>query len=106
MMTKDVAQMRLTKKMKDAEAALDAALLSQSELFGTMIVSRRDTNSDPLTGHQALLRLVKAQQALLAAGGDLARVHGGLLELARETGILEKCPGDGPMNAGEIVQAA
>ena len=50
----------------------------------------------PFTGHEALLRLAKAQQALLEAGGNLARVHGSLLDVQREMAIGDECPPDEP----------
>ena len=66
-----------------------------------MVSARRETGSDPFAGHEALLRLAKSQQALLEAGGNLARVHGSLLHIGREMGVAEECPPDEPR--GEIV---
>jgi hypothetical protein len=40
------------------------------------------------------MRLARSQQTLLSAGGDLARVHGKLLEVQREKGSGEECPED------------
>jgi hypothetical protein len=96
-MTVPVAQMRITRDLRDAEAALDDALLKQTTLLTSMITARRETGSEPFLGHEAMLRLAKSQQALLAAGGDLARVHGGLLDVQREKGVAEECPPNEPM---------
>ena len=101
-MTKPVAQMRISGDLRDAENALDEALLQQAKLLSTMITVRRETGSGPAVGHDALLRLVKSQQTILAAGGDLARVHGSLLKLQQDVLGYEECPEAGPMQpAGE-----
>jgi hypothetical protein len=82
-MTFDVARLRIARKLSAAEAALDQALALQSELFSTMLEARRETEAGTFSGHDALLRLAKSQQSLLDAGGDLARVHGRLTDLAQ-----------------------
>ena len=94
-MTVPVAQMRIVRDIGEAEKALDEALIRQSSLFTTMVSARRETGADPFTGHEALLRLAKSQQALLEAGGNLARVHGSLLELQKEVCGSEECPDEG-----------
>ena len=91
-----VAQMRIARDISEAERALDEALIRHSSLFTTMVAARRETGSAPFTGQEALLRLAKAQQALLDAGGNLARVHGSLLDMQREMGVADECPPDEP----------
>lgn len=91
-MTVPVAQLRIAREMSQAERALDEALIRHSSLFTTLVAARRDTGSDPFVGHEALLRLTKSQQALLEAGGNLARVHGSLLDVQKEMGIADDCP--------------
>ena len=91
-MTTDVARLRIARKIQATEAALDHALTLQSELFATMIEARRETGSGPALGQETLLRMAKVQQSLLDAGGDLARVHGRLLEISVEKGICDDCP--------------
>jgi hypothetical protein len=98
-MTVPVAQMRIAREISAAERALDEALIRQSSLFTTMVSARRETGAAPFTGHEALLRLAKSQQALLEAGGNLARVHGSLLDVQREMGVAEECPPDEPRGA-------
>ena len=93
-MTFPVANMRVSRDMREAEAALDEALLRHSALFHSMVTARRETGLDPFAGHEALLRLAKSQQSLLDAGGDLARVHGQLLDIQRENGGMDECPPD------------
>ena len=102
-MTVPVAQLRIARDINAAEQALDEALIKHSSLFTTMVSARRETGSAPFTGHEALLRLTKAQAALLEAGGNLARVHGSLLDVQREMDIGDECPPDEPMGQLERV---
>ena len=92
-MTSHVAQARISRDLKDAEAALDEALLRQSQLLSTMVHARRETGVAPFLGQDALMRLVRSQQAMLNAGGELARVHGRLNDIAEEMVIgNDRCP--------------
>lgn len=95
-MENSVAQMRIARDITGAETALNEALLKQAELFTTMVTARQETGVSPFTGQDALMRLAKSQQALLTAGGDLARVHGRLLDINHEvTGVTaDGCPDD------------
>lgn len=95
-MTVPVAQMRIARDIREAEHALNEALLRQASLFNTMVAARQETGADPFAGHEALLRLSRSQQALLEAGGNLARVHGQLLDVQREMGVGDECPPDEP----------
>jgi len=95
-MTVPVARMRIVRDISEAERALDEALIRHSSLFTTMVSARRETGAEPFAGHEALLRLAKSQQALLEAGGNLARVHGSLLELQKEVCGTDECPPDTP----------
>lgn len=99
-MTVPVAQMRIVRDINAAEQALDEALIKHSSLFTTMVSARRETGASPFTGHEALLRLAKAQQALLEAGGNLARVHGSLLDVQKELCGADDCPPDEPRSTG------
>jgi hypothetical protein len=101
-MTVPVAQMRIARDINDAERALDEALIRQSSLFSTMVAARRETGSEPFLGHEALLRLAKSQQALLEAGGNLARVHGSLLDVQKEVCGVDECPPNEPMGSADL----
>ncbi|MCB2067941.1 MAG: hypothetical protein KDE15_15025 [Erythrobacter sp.] len=94
-MTKPVAQMRITNDLREAEAAIDNALLQQAKLLSTMVLARRETGSSPTMGHEAMLRLVKSQQTILTASGELARVHGSLLKIQSDVLGYEDCPSEG-----------
>lgn len=86
-MTPSVAQQRITRDLHKAEHALDEALLRQARLLSTMIEARRETGVAPYMGQDALMRLVRSQAAMLNAGGEMARVHGRLNDMAVETGV-------------------
>lgn len=102
-MTVPVAQLRIARDIRQAEEALNEALLRHSSLFTTMVSARCETGSDAFLGHEALLRLAKSQQALLDAGGNLARVHGSLLDVQREMGVGDECPDEGEPTGGQLV---
>lgn len=104
-MSPEIAQLRISRDLEEAEQALDTAILKQSSLMTTMIVARRDTGQNPFTGQATLMRLAKSTQTLVTAGGELARVHGGLLEIGRERGVIERCPPNEPMR-GEAKKVA
>lgn len=92
-MTTNVAQQRISRDLMHAEAALDEALLRQARLLSTMVHARRETGVAPFVGQDALMRLVRSQQAMLNAGGELARVHGKLSDIAVEFAVgTDSCP--------------
>lgn len=105
-MTKHVAQVRIARELADAEASLNEALLKQSQLFTTLLTARRDAGVNHIQGQDALLRLAKTQQSLLSAGGDLARVHGRMLEIGRDMDVVmsDDCP-ETPAPTGEVIAA-
>lgn len=91
-MSHSVAQMRIVRELREAEVALDNALLRQSVLLTTMIEARRDTEAGPFVGQSALMRLTKSHQTLVTAGNDLARVHSNLLQVQGDVLGYEECP--------------
>jgi hypothetical protein len=88
-MTISSATARLAREVPEAEARIDEALISLSGLMSTMVQARRDTDTPASTGQAALLRLAKAQMALLDAGSDVLRVHSELLKVGRTTAGLD-----------------
>ena len=91
-MTVPVAQLRIARDIRQAEAALNEALLRHSSIFTTVAEARLQTDVGAFAAQEALLRLAKSQQSLLDAGGNLARAHGSLLDVQRELGVGD----DGP----------
>jgi len=106
-MTVPVAQLRLARDIRHAEEALNEALLRYSAIFSTVAEARLETEVGAFAAHEALLRLSKSQQALLDAGGNLARVHSSLLDVSREMGIADDCPPEEPREpaGGYLAQA-
>lgn len=95
-------QARVTSDLVAAETALNQALMTQARLLTTMIAVRQDAD-DAFIGQEAMIRLVKSQQTLLTAAGDLARVHGRLREIGREQGlVIHDCPPDEPMDSATL----
>ena len=95
-MTVPVAQLRIARDIRQAEEALNEVLLRHSSIFTTVVTARLDTEIGAFAAHEALLRLAKSQQALLDAGGNLARAHGSLLDVQRELGAGDDCPPEEP----------
>jgi len=58
---------------RQAEVALDEALLKQPGLLATLITDRRGGSRIPVLDQAELMRLVKSQQSLLSAGGENGR---------------------------------
>jgi hypothetical protein len=102
------ASVRIAREIKVAEKALNAALVTQSQLLTTLVTARDQIAPDLLTGQDALIRLVRSQQYLLDAGNNLARVHGKLLSINKEFGgTAEDCPDDWrQVGQAELVAAA
>ena len=67
-----------------AEASVDQALISISDLMSTLVNARLDTGVPAATGQAAIRRLAKAQMALVDASSDVLRVHGELKKIGRE----------------------
>ena len=102
-----VAQLRIARDLHQAEAALDEALMRQATLLATMVGARRETGVAPFLGQDALMRLVKSQQAMVDAGGELARVHGRLSTISIETcGGNDACPPAAVLAGDEVSGAA
>lgn len=105
-MTTPVAAMRISSGIRDAEAALDEALLKQSQLLTEMITARLHDDGPAFVGQVEVMRLIKAQQAVTSSANDLARVHGGLLDIGREKSLIDDCPEDGPIRKPSGSKAA
>lgn len=89
-----VATMRLSREIPEAESEVESALVTLSSLMTSMLVARRETAAPAGTGHGALVHVLKAQEALLTASGELARAHGRMVKVGQEfcAGDIEECP--------------
>jgi hypothetical protein len=106
------APAHVTSSLFQAEAALNDALHKQSQLLSSMLAAREHYGELQL-GQEAVMRLLKSQESLVAAGGDLARVHQILLKIGREKGaVIHDCPQNEPMrraaqsHSGEVSTAS
>ncbi|RDC60295.1 hypothetical protein HME9302_01496 [Alteripontixanthobacter maritimus] len=97
MISATIAQMRIQRDLTDAEAALAEALVKQTSLLATLLTARRDVSTKPFQGHLEIVRLLKSQQALLDAEGNLLRVHGGLKKIQGDVLGYVECPENEPM---------
>lgn len=90
----EVAADRLSQKVPAAEACLDDALISLSSLITTLVQVRKDTGVAPSTGQGTIMRLTKAQLALVTVSNDVLRAHKDLSDLATvHAGMdLHECP--------------
>lgn len=91
------APARVASDLIEAEVALNDAVRRQSQLLCSMLAARQHFG-EPLLGQEAVMRLLKSQESLVSAGGDLARVHHTLLRIGREKGaVIHDCPENQPM---------
>jgi predicted amidohydrolase len=92
----DPTAARLQLEIPQTETRIDDALIAVSSLMASIVTARRDATGVPATrGHATILRLAKAQVALVDVSGDILRVHGDLVDIGRETAgydLHEECP--------------
>ncbi|MEP2103585.1 MAG: hypothetical protein ABJP02_15755 [Parasphingorhabdus sp.] len=89
------AKDQISQDMPHSEYSIDQALVSVSDLMSTLVKARLNTGVPASTGQAAILRLAKAQMALVDASSDVLRVHGELKKIGREQGIGDshnECP--------------
>jgi hypothetical protein len=102
------ATVRLSREMDASETTLSEALVSATALMHSAAVALRDVPDSPKVKVQAtLLHLNKLVAGLVEANGEAARVHGHLLDIAREMGATELwyCPPKSEA-VGPVEQAA
>ncbi len=100
--------LRITRDLHETEAAIDEALIRQANLLATMVRARRETPVGAFTGQEALLRLVASQKSMLDASNEIARVHGKLRDVGRESGsfLVDDCPEQGALPASTVASLA
>lgn len=87
-MRRDAADIRA--KLRKAEDHSDALLEQTADLMLAMVRARRAADVAPHTGQSALIRLVRAQQSIIAGANDLFRVHDDLSSLGVEMMIMDE----------------
>lgn len=90
----ELAAARINRQVPLTEACLDDALIHVSTLIAQLVSARKETGVPASTGQAALVRLTKAQAALMTASSDILRVHTDLARLAEvHAGMdLHECP--------------
>lgn len=85
---------QISQDMPHTEYSIDQALVSVSDLMSTLVKARLNTDVPASTGQAAILRLAKAQMALVDASNDVLRVHGELKKIGKEYGGMDVhgCP--------------
>lgn len=91
-MTSEVAALRIVRDLKQLENAIDAAIAAQCSLGQTLAQARVDTEAPAISGHIAMMRLMKAGQSLIAARTDAIRAHEDLYKVGVERGDLLVSP--------------
>ncbi len=88
------AKDQIGQDMPHTEYSIDQALVSVSDLMSTLVKARLSTGVPASTGQAAILRLAKAQMALVDASNDVLRVHGELKKIGKEYAGLDmhECP--------------
>lgn len=79
-----LASEKIQRDLPQAEASVDQALISVSDLMSTLVQARLDSGVPAATGQVAIRRLAKAQMALVDASSDIVRVHGEMVKVGRE----------------------
>jgi hypothetical protein len=103
-MTNDIIVARITRELPAAERSVDEAIAALSDLMSTLARARAASDVAPSTGQETLMRLAKAQSAIIGVSSDVLRVHGDLLTIAQETMSWTECPPDRAIST--IEQAA
>lgn len=99
MLDKQTAAARIRRELVACERSTDEALRDQVRLLDTLLTTRLDNDVPVGTGHSSMMRLSKTIERMVASRGDVARVHGEMLELGREERLGVDHNGDCPNEA-------
>jgi hypothetical protein len=109
MMTPAVAGLRIARQLTTLETQFDRLLAEHAGLTALLAQARVDVAEPFGNGQLPLVRLSKSLEGLVAARGDVARVHAELDRLAQERGdiMTEPKPANGRLvtEAGGIEDA-
>ena len=103
-LTKDTALARIGREMSATEQAVTDALVSSTALLHSAALAHREVGEgSPADIQKTFARLLKLNSGLVEAQGEAMRVHGQLMDIARETGATEQptCPDKGAFTTGE-----
>ncbi len=86
----NAAAPRIANQLRSTEAHADAALATVSELLATIIQARANPEISVHAGQKAIIRLTKAQQALVEATTEVFRAHDEISQIGREMGLFDE----------------
>lgn len=86
----NTATARIARQLRDAEQATDQAIIKSAELMATLVKARADSGVVVHTGQRALIRLVRAQQALVDGSSGIFRVHDEMAGIGKTLGIFDE----------------
>ena len=86
----EISAVRIARTLRETEAKMDDALLSAAKLMQELIAARQHPDVEVHTGQKAVIRLVAAQQSIVAGTSNLFRVHDEMLEVNRVMGIMDE----------------
>ena len=108
-LTLETATVRIGRELRESEDAIAEALVACSALLHTAALAQRDVGvASPAQAQRTFSRLLKMNSGLVDVRGEAMRVHGELLDLARETGATEEptCPEKKVFTTGQIAPIA
>ena len=86
----NAAAPRIASQLRNTEEHADAALAMVSELLSTLIHARANPEIPVHAGQKAIIRLTKAQQALVEASTEVFRAHDEIAQIGREMGLFDE----------------
>lgn len=89
-LSRSAALARISRQLHDAEKTTDLALKAAADLMSTLIDARSGDDVAPHTGQRALIRLARAQAAILDGSSDIFRVHDIMANIGKEMAIFEE----------------
>lgn len=93
MLTQDTARVRVSRELRELEAAVNEAIGKAGLLSATLATARVDCGISHSLGVPEQLRMSGVVGNLTKSLADIARVHGGLKKIDREMGYPdEECP--------------
>jgi hypothetical protein len=78
---------RISEAIPAAEADMDTAMASVANLMATLAISRKEADVPAATGQATLVRLAKAQLALVDVSSEILRVHKELFRVGQEVNV-------------------
>lgn len=80
----------IKEQLRATEACSDELLFNTFETGKRLLTARRNPDVAPSEGQVALRRLVRAQQSILDAQGDIFRVHSEMNKIGVAVGVMDE----------------